>query len=117
MEVASTDAAPVKPNYNFALALFIEKERRKTFNVVPAIAGYVNVSELVRGCNIMDIPYENSLNPDDINTKKEGKEMIGALNRRSPTNSFKSDASSELIVDEDEVSHHSSVEFEQGGEK
>ncbi|CAG0882639.1 unnamed protein product [Darwinula stevensoni] len=267
MEVASTAAALVKPNYNFALALFTEKERRKTFKVVPA--GYVNVSErvslktffitsessetirsrhrhlppgyaaystppsvyqchkemnwlcplltgkclsnvefspralnkgypsddedfipnwkkmlcsagrlwsfeffpkryivsngemarwglyytgirdetscifcrlilhnweygdntyeehrrfppncpLIRGRNVMDIPCENSHNPDDIKTEKEGKEMIDALNRRSPTSSFKSDASSELIVDEGEDSHHSSGAVEQGGEK
>ncbi|CAG0901867.1 unnamed protein product [Darwinula stevensoni] len=72
---------------------------------------------LIRGRNIMDIPYENSLNPDDLTMEKEGKEMIEALNRRSPTSSFKSDASSELIVDEGEDSRHSSGAVEQGGEK
>ncbi|CAG0891246.1 unnamed protein product [Darwinula stevensoni] len=218
MEGDSTDTAFVKPNYYFALALFTENKRRKTFNCVSAIAGYVNVDELVRwgfyldvdpktaskgypsddedfnpnrkkmlchagrlwsfeffpkryivstdemarwglyytgirdetacifcrliihnweygdnpyeehrrfspncplirGRNIMDIPYENSLNPDDLTTEKEGKEMIDALNRRSPTSSFKSDASLELIVEEDADFHHFSGADAQGGEK
>ncbi|CAG0894683.1 unnamed protein product [Darwinula stevensoni] len=55
MEGDSTDAALVKPNYNFALALFTENKRRKTFNCVSAIAGYVNVDELVRWGFYLDV--------------------------------------------------------------
>ncbi|CAG0892571.1 unnamed protein product [Darwinula stevensoni] len=60
MEGDSTEAALAKPNNNFALALFTENKRRKTFNCVSAIAAYVDVAEFVRWGFYLDVDLKTA---------------------------------------------------------